>query len=103
MNGCAYCTDMHAREAGVSERRIFLLPNWWETELYSEQERAALALADAMTRLPINQDVPEEVYQQATKVFTDDQYTAVAWAATVINAFNRLGVTSHKPLPKDES
>ncbi|MEV5297472.1 carboxymuconolactone decarboxylase family protein [Amycolatopsis methanolica] len=70
-------------------------------DLYTELERAALALTDAMTRLPQNQDVPDDVYQQATSVFTEDQYVAVAWVATVINAFNRLGVTSHKPLPAD--
>ncbi|WP_027934377.1 carboxymuconolactone decarboxylase family protein [Amycolatopsis thermoflava] len=104
LNGCAYCLDLHARDArklGESERRILMLGAWWETDLYTEQERAALALTDAMTRLPQNQDVPDDVYQQATSVFTEEQYVAVAWAATVINAFNRLGVTSHKPLPVD--
>ncbi|GHF21576.1 alkyl hydroperoxide reductase AhpD [Amycolatopsis deserti] len=102
LNGCAYCLDLHSRDArklGESERRIIMLSAWWETDLYTEQERAALALTDAMTRLPQHQDVPDDVYQQATSVFTEEQYVAVAWAATVINAFNRLGVTSHKPLP----
>jgi AhpD family alkylhydroperoxidase len=102
LNGCAFCLDMHTRDArklGESERRIFLVGAWWETELYSKQERAALALTDAMTRLSETQDVPDEVYEQATAVFTESQYRAVAWAITVINAFNRLGVTSRKPLP----
>ena len=104
LNGCAFCLDMHARDArrlGESERRILMLGAWWETDLYTEQERAALALTDAMTRLPQHQDVPDDVYEQATSAFTQAQYVAVAWAATVINAFNRLGVTSHKPLPAD--
>jgi alkylhydroperoxidase family enzyme len=57
-------------------------------------------LTDAMTRLPEKQDVPDEVYEQATSMFTDEQYVAVAWAVTVINALNRLGVTSRVPLPK---
>ena len=52
-----------------------------------------------MTRLAETQDVSDEVYKQATSVFTEDQYRIVAWAITVINAFNRLGVTSRKPLP----
>ncbi|PXY25118.1 alkylhydroperoxidase [Prauserella sp. PE36] len=104
INGCAFCVDMHsrdARKAGETERRLFLLSTWWETELYTEQERAALALTEAMTRLPQHQDVPDDVYEQAKAVFTEEQYVAVAWAATVINAFNRLGVTSRKPLPPD--
>jgi AhpD family alkylhydroperoxidase len=104
LNGCAFCLDMHTRDArklGESERRIFLLGAWREADLFSEQERAALALTDAMTLLPEAQDVPDEVYQQATAAFTDDQYRAVAWAVTVINAFNRLGVTSRKPLPAE--
>lgn len=95
---------MHTRDArklGESERRLFLLNAWWETSLYTEQERAALALIEAMTRLPENQDVPDDVYERATSVFTEDQYVAVAWSVTVINALNRLGVTSRMPLPAD--
>jgi AhpD family alkylhydroperoxidase len=102
LNGCAFCLDMHTRDArrlGESERRIYLVGAWWETELYSEQERAALALADAMTRLSQTQDVPDEVYEQAVSVFTEEQYRVVAWAITVINAFNRLSVTSRRALP----
>jgi AhpD family alkylhydroperoxidase len=102
LNGCAFCLDMHARDArklGETERRIFLLGAWRETDLYTEQERAALALTDAMTRLSQTQDVPDEVYEQATAAFTEEQYRVVAWAITVINAFNRLLVTSRKPLP----
>jgi hypothetical protein len=52
-----------------------------------------------MTRLAETQDVSDEVYEEATRVFIEDQYRVVAWAITVINAFNRLGVTSRKPLP----
>lgn len=104
LNGCAFCLDMHARDArklGESERRIHLLGAWREAGLYNEQERAALALTDAMTRLAETQDVSDEVYEQATSIFTEDQYRVVAWAITVINAFNRLGVTSRKPLPAE--
>lgn len=102
LNGCAFCVDAHtrdARELGESERRIYLLNAWRETELYTEQERAALALTEAMTMLPRDQDVPDDVYDQVTAVFTEQQYVAVAWAATLINTWNRLGVTSRKPLP----
>ncbi len=86
---------------GETERRIYLLSAWREAGLYTEQERAALALTDAMTRLSETQDVPDVVYTQAAGAFTADQYRAVAWAITVINAFNRLSVTSRKPPPPE--
>lgn len=104
LNGCSFCLDLHTRNArklGETERRIYLLVAWRETDLYTEQERAALALTDAMTRLPETQDVPDEVYAQAVGVFTEDQYRAVAWTITMINTFNRLSVTSRKPLPPE--
>ena len=104
LNGCAFCLDMHtrgARKLGETERRIYLLGAWRETDLYSEQERAALALTDAMTRLSETQDVPDEIYAQAAGAFTEDQYRAVAWTITVINAFNRLGVASRWKLPPE--
>jgi len=104
LNGCSFCLDMHTRDVrklGETERRIYLLSAWREASLYSEQERAALALTDAMTRLPDAQDVPDEVYAQVVGVFTEDQYRAIAWAITVINAFNRLSVTSRKSLPPE--
>jgi AhpD family alkylhydroperoxidase len=102
VNGCAYCTDSHsaeAIEAGEQPRRIFVLPTWRETELFTEQERAALELAEAMTELPAHREVSDEVYQRATSVLGEAAYVAVAWAATAMNALNRIGVTSRKPLP----
>jgi AhpD family alkylhydroperoxidase len=104
LNGCAFCLDMHSRDArqlGETERRLFVLAAWRETDLYTEQERAALALTEAMTNLPIDRDVPDEVYQQAAKVFRNEQLAVVAWAVTVINTFNRLGVFSRLALPAD--
>jgi AhpD family alkylhydroperoxidase len=103
INGCAFCTDLHSRDArrlGETERRLYLLPAWRETDLYSERDRAALELAEAMTRLPAAQEVPDEVYREVTKVFTAEEYAALAWSITVINAFNRLCVTSRTPLPQ---
>jgi AhpD family alkylhydroperoxidase len=103
LNGCAYCLDMHTADAikhGEDPRRIFLLDAWRETELFTEQERAALELTEVMTRLSQTQDVPDEVYQQATKVFTEAQYQAVAWMIVLINTFNRLGVPSRARLPR---
>lgn len=101
INGCAFCTDMHSRDAlalGESERRLFLLPVWREADLYSDAERAALGLAEAMTRLPGSDGVPDEVYEAASAAFTDRQLAVIGWATTVINAFNRVAVTSQTAL-----
>jgi AhpD family alkylhydroperoxidase len=104
LNGCAFCLDMHARDArklGESNRRIDVLPAWRDTELYSEQERAALALAESITTLSQHRDVADDVYDCATKVFTEEQYVAIVWVATTINAFNRLAVTARRQLPPE--
>jgi len=103
LNGCAYCLDMHSADAlerGENPRRLFVLEAWRETDLYTEQERAALALAEAVTRLSATQDVPDDVYERAVGVFTEDQYSAIVWLIMVINGWNRLCVTSHAPLPR---
>ncbi|NKQ57551.1 carboxymuconolactone decarboxylase family protein [Amycolatopsis sp. K13G38] len=103
INGCAFCLDMHAREArelGETERRIYLLPAWREAPDYTEQERAALALAEAMTRIGQTQDVPDDVYEEATRAFTEQQYAALVWAVTIMNSFNRLNVTARTPVPE---
>ncbi|HEY3469525.1 MAG TPA: carboxymuconolactone decarboxylase family protein [Amycolatopsis sp.] len=106
INGCAYCLDMHARDAlelGESPRRLFVLDGWRETDLFTEQEQAALALAEAMTKLPVTQAVPDDVYEEATRVLTEDQYRAVAWEVIAINSWNRMTITSHTPLPKRDA
>jgi AhpD family alkylhydroperoxidase len=103
LNGCAYCLDMHwhdARKLGETERRLAVLPAWREVDLFTEQERAALALTEALTTLAEHQDVPDDVYDAAAKVFTERQLTVVVWAAAVINTFNRFGVAGRTPLPR---
>ena len=106
INGCAYCLDMHSRDAlelGESPRRLFVLDGWRETDLFTEQEQAALALTEAMTKLSATQTVPDDVYEEAARVFTEDQYRAVAWEVIAINSWNRMTITSHTPLPKRDS
>ncbi|MEV6876445.1 carboxymuconolactone decarboxylase family protein [Amycolatopsis sp. NPDC051128] len=106
INGCAFCLDMHTREAlelGESPRRLFVLDGWRETDLFTEQEQAALALTEAMTKLSETQTVPDDVYEEAARVFTEDQYRAVAWEVIAINSWNRMTITSHTPLPKRDS
>ncbi|MET1074842.1 MAG: carboxymuconolactone decarboxylase family protein [Umezawaea sp.] len=102
LNGCAFCLDMHTADAikgGESPRRIFVLDAWREVDLFSAEERAALELTEAITRLSETRDVPDDVYDRATAVFTDPQYQALVWSIAVINTWNRLSVTSRAPLP----
>lgn len=102
MNACAYCLDMHSEAAlkhGEDLRRLNLLAAWRETDLYSEQERAALALTETITQLADTRDVPDEVYEYATKVFTEAQYQAVGWLIMIINGWNRLAVPGRPALP----
>ncbi len=106
INGCAFCLDMHnhdALELGESARRLFVLDAWRETDFFTEQERAALALTEAMTHIGQHGDVPDDVYAEATRVFTEEQYRVVGWAVIVINSWNRMAITSHSPLPKRDA
>lgn len=99
INGCSYCTDMHARdarEAGEDERRIWALTNWRKTPFFGERERAALALAEAMTPLPGG--VPDDVYAEAARHFTEDELGNLVGAIIAITAWNIIGVgTAEQP------
>lgn len=100
VNGCAYCLDLHHRraiEAGESERRIAVLAAWAETGLFDERERAALQLAESITRLP-EPDERRYAEDEARGVLGDEAYAAVAWVAVTMNAFNRISITSHHPV-----
>lgn len=104
INGCAYCTDMHARDAaqtGVTSRQLAVLPVWQETQLFTSRQRAALALAEAMSTLSQTQHVPDDVYHRAAQLFSPDQLSVLIWAGAVIQTFNALNVTAPKPLPGD--
>jgi AhpD family alkylhydroperoxidase len=96
INGCAFCVDMHtkdARAAGEEEQRLHLLVAWREADWYSERERAALALTEAMTRLGEG-GVPDDVYTTAAKLFSDEELAGLIWAVTAINAWNRIAITT---------
>lgn len=102
LNGCAFCLDMHSAEAlkaGEDPRRIFVLEAWRETDLYSEQERAALDLTEAMTALTDTHGVSDEVYERAMGAFTEAQYAAVHWVIVTINSWNRLAIPGRPELP----
>jgi AhpD family alkylhydroperoxidase len=96
VNGCAFCLDMHwkdARAAGESEERLYMLNAWRESSLYSERERAALALCEAMTEIA-GRGVPDDVWEQAAAAFSEEELSQVVFAVTVINSWNRLQITT---------
>lgn len=105
INGCAWCLDMHTRDArknGETQRRIDLVTTWRETELFTEPERAALALTESLTRLAETQSVPDEVYEQVTKHFDEQQTGALIMSICVINSWNRMNVAARTPLPAEQ-
>ncbi len=100
INGCAYCLDVHHAKAlrlGEDPRRLAVLQTWQETALFDDTESAALELAEVVTRLP-SPAVREEVEDAARRVLGDRAYAVVAWAAVMMNSFNRLSIVSHHPV-----
>lgn len=99
LNHCAFCLNMHVRDAraqGESEERIFLLNAWEEAgSVYSEKERAALALTEAVTVLT-DGFVPDEVYERAAKQFDERELAQVIAMIFTINSWNRIAVTTRK-------
>jgi AhpD family alkylhydroperoxidase len=92
INGCAYCIDMHSKDAiaaGETPQRLLLLDAWREAPFYSERERAALAWTEAVTRLR-NGDVPDEVYESARAQFSEEQLVLLSLAVIAINSWNRM-------------
>ncbi len=95
INGCAYCLDMHAKDAraqGETEQRIYALNAWRETPFFTEKERAALAWAEAVTQVSTSR-VPDEVYDIARKCFDEKELVNITIAIIAINGWNRLAVS----------
>ncbi|MBB1245648.1 carboxymuconolactone decarboxylase family protein [Streptomyces durbertensis] len=103
LNHCAFCLDMHTTEAraqGETEQRVTLLAAWREAgPLYTEKERAALALTEAVTVLT-DGFVPDEVYARAAEHFDETELAHLIAAILTINAWNRIAVTTRKQLPQ---
>ncbi len=94
INGCAYCIDMHTKDArtrGETEQRLYELPAWRETPFYTDRERAALAWAEAVTLLPAN-SISDELFQQARREFSEKELVDLTLAVIAINGWNRLAV-----------
>ena len=94
LNGCAFCLDMHwkdARAAGESEERLAMIAVWHDSALFDERERAALSLAEEITVIG-DGHVSDETWDEASEHFDEAELAQVVFAATVINAWNRLGI-----------
>ena len=96
VNGCAYCIDLHskkARKAGESEQRIYTVAAWQDAPFFSERERAALALTDAVTLVAATR-VPDEVYEQAARYFNSEELAHLIWQIATINVWNRVEIAT---------
>ena len=94
INGCAYCLDMHskdARAAGETEQRLYGLNGWREAPYYTDRERAALEWTEALTRVAEGH-VPDEVYERARRQFSERELVELAMIAVAINGWNRLAI-----------
>jgi AhpD family alkylhydroperoxidase len=101
INGCAYCIDMHwrdARASGESEARLYSLSAWREAPFYTARERAALALTEAVT-LVTQGHVPDAVWEEASAHFPPDELTQLLFAIVAINAWNRLAISTRTEVP----
>ncbi|WAC12607.1 carboxymuconolactone decarboxylase family protein [Dyadobacter pollutisoli] len=94
INGCCYCLDMHSKDLrarGESEQRLYLLNAWREAPVYSDRERAAFAWAEAVTKIEGGQ-VPDEIYQDAIKQFSEEELIDLTLAVITINGYNRVNI-----------
>lgn len=95
INGCAYCLDMHTKDAralGETEQRLYLISAWRECPFYTERERAALEWTEAVT-LVSDTNVPDEVYERVKEQFTPVELVNLTAAIAMINTWNRLSVS----------
>jgi AhpD family alkylhydroperoxidase len=96
INGCAYCIDMHSKDAraiGETEQRLYALPAWRETPFFTDRERAALAFCESVTLLAADH-VPESAYEAVAAEFTEDEVGALVSLIVTINAWNAVGVST---------
>ncbi|MDE1920802.1 MAG: carboxymuconolactone decarboxylase family protein [Candidatus Omnitrophica bacterium] len=94
INGCAYCLDMHTKDAragGESEQRLYAIAVWKETPFFSQRERAALLWTETVTRIS-DEGVPDEVYEAVNQYFSERELVDLTLAIVAINSWNRLGV-----------
>ena len=100
INGCAFCIDMHTKEAlanGESHQRIFLLNAWKETNKFSEEEKALLAITEEVTLIH-QQGLSDATYQTAKSFFSEEAIAQIIMAVVIINAWNRIAISTRLPV-----
>jgi len=98
INGCAFCINMHTSDAlkqGETAQRIFLLNAWKETELFSEEEKTILAITEEVTLIN-QQGLSEKTYVKAGKLFDENYIAQIIMAVVIINAWNRIAISTNK-------
>ena len=98
LNGCAYCVDMHTKDAraqGETEQRLYAVSTWHEAPFFSPAERAALALTDALTQLAGN-PLPDDVVAEAERELGAEGLASATWIIVTINAWNRVAIAGHE-------
>ena len=94
INGCAYCVDMHSRQArehGETQQRLDCLPVWRETSFYDDRERAALAWAESVTNVS-HTGIPDDAYEEVKKQFSEKDLVDLTLVISVMNAWNRIAI-----------
>lgn len=102
INGCAFCLDMHSKDAlklGETAQRIFLLSAWWETELFSDEERVLLKMTEEITLIH-QQGLTDKTFEKAKEFFDEKQIAEIILAIITINAWTRIGISTHLELLK---
>jgi AhpD family alkylhydroperoxidase len=100
LNGCAYCLDMHSKDArarGESEQRLYVLAAWREAPFYSERERAALTWCEALTLLA-QSGAPDDAFAEVERMFDEEEIVALTLAIVAINGWNRFAVGLRTPV-----
>jgi len=104
INGCTYCLHMHSEEArktGESDERLFVLPGWLESNLYTPRERAALAWTESLTDIATTH-APDDVYNEARRQFSEKELADLSIAIVMINAWNRLSIGVRAAHPAEQ-
>jgi len=99
INGCAYCLDMHSKDLrvkGETEQRLYMLDAWREAPMYTDRERAALAWAEAVTKLE-KKEVPDDVYEEVLRQFSEEELVDLTMSVIAINCYNRINVAFRTP------
>ncbi|WP_394677904.1 carboxymuconolactone decarboxylase family protein [uncultured Sphingobacterium sp.] len=102
INGCAFCLDMHTKDAlkyGETPQRIFLLNAWRETDLFTEEEQILLEMTEEITLIH-QKGLTESTFQKAKEIFEEKEIAQIIMAIITINAWNRIGISTHLELLK---